>query len=166
MQFLRLLLGGVRLSLLRSVLIHGLVPLVMVEVVAHLPDGLGSRRLVLYGDSSQPSGHVELNMVALQDVLVLLVDLHHFVALYALVVLALDWARGRHLFHLLLEQLVALAGVELGHLLLFRLGFPLGGGGRGRLDAYLDVVGGKEAEQVGPADGVSHPPAIFIGLLD
>jgi hypothetical protein len=70
-------LVGVRLVLesLR-VFVLLLVPLMVIEVVAHLPDCLGRRSLILHWHSRQTSIHIELDIVAIQNTFVVFVYLH------------------------------------------------------------------------------------------
>ena len=67
------------------ILVPLLVPLVVVEVIAHLPHCLGSRGLVLYRHLGQSCTDIEFDVVALQNVLVVLVYFDVFVPGDALV---------------------------------------------------------------------------------
>ena len=93
MQLLLLLLLRVGTALVRvRVAVPLLVPLVVVEVVAHLADCLGAGGLVLDWHLGKTGVGVEFDVTSVEDVLVVVVDLDVLVAGDALVVVAGDCA--------------------------------------------------------------------------
>ena len=93
MQLLLLLLLRVGTALVGvRVAVPLLVPLVVVEVVAHLADCLGAGGLVLDWHLGETGVGVEFDVTSVEYVLVVVVDLDVFVAGDALVVVAGDCA--------------------------------------------------------------------------
>ena len=93
MQLLLLLLLRVGTALVGvRVAVPLLVPLVVVEVVAHLADCLGAGGLVLDWHLGETGVGVEFDVTGVEDVLVVVVDLDVLVAGDALVVVAGDCA--------------------------------------------------------------------------
>lgn len=69
-----------------------LVPLVVVEIIAHLSDCLSARGLILDRHLGQSSIGIKFYVTSIEDVLVVVVDLDVFVASDALVVVTGDCA--------------------------------------------------------------------------
>lgn len=87
MQLFLLLFLWVRAALVGVwVAVALLVPLMIVEVVTHLPDCLGAGRLVLDWHLGKPSVCIKFHITGIEDVLVVVVYFYIFVASDALVV--------------------------------------------------------------------------------
>ena len=72
------------------VLVLFLVPLVVVEVIAHLTNSLSCWSLILHWNFRQSSVHVKFYIISLKKVLVFLIDFHILIALDAVIVFACD----------------------------------------------------------------------------
>ena len=148
-----------------------LIPLVEVEVVAHLPDCLGCRGLVFYWHFGHTRIHIIFDIISIEDVLVLVIYLDVFVALDAVVVvtcysLLLCLLNFIQLFVQPVSSLVRLKDLTI--VLLFLL-FSWLGWRRGWwwwLGSSLDIVGWKEAFLLCFFDDMAKPPSRLISLLN
>lgn len=75
-----------------GLVVHRLIPLMVIEIVAHLTNCFRGRCLIFYRYPCEAGRNVELNMIAFKDVLILLIYFHHFISFYALIVVALHRA--------------------------------------------------------------------------
>ena len=168
MQFLLLFLAGVRFALPSfRVFVLFLVPLVHVEVVAHLSDCFGGWSLVFDGDLCQPCIDIEFDVVSIEDVFVFVVYFDIFVAFYALELLACQCLL---LLHLNLSQFLV-DPIGSYFTIFFRSLFFLwrqrGFGRRwGRSSSSFDIIGREESFFITFFDDISVPPSGFVRVLN
>lgn len=86
--FLLILFVRVRLVFIGfRIFVSLLVPLVVVKIIAHLPDCFSCWSLIFDWHPSKSSVDIKFDVIALEDVLVVIVNFHIFVACYSLIVI-------------------------------------------------------------------------------
>lgn len=112
----------------------------VIEVISHLPYCLCCRSLVLDGHAGKASGCIELDVAAVEDVFVVIIDFDILVTSYSLVVVASHWTglQGSQLLQLI-SHFICICVIILLVLLLF-LRFVLGWSWWGRLGASFYII--------------------------
>ncbi len=145
--FLLILFVRVRLVFIGfRIFVPLLVPLVVVKVIAHLSDCLGCWSLIFDWHPSKSGVDIEFDVIALEDVLVVIVDFHIFVACYSLIVITSQRPLLSLLGLLKLFSHPVCSFFWIVNFCLFFLFFLLFSSlwRRRRFCSYFYVVGGKE----------------------
>jgi hypothetical protein len=180
MQSLLLFLFWVRsISVSLRITITLLVPLMVVEVVSHLPHSLRARSLVLYWNSCQTCSHVVLHVVSIQnsfvviiyfnvfitgDTVVIVTSYCTFLSLPQFLQLLIKLCICLIIISLLLKLLFLIVLVLL--LLLTLLLLILRRRRRRWFGSNFDVIWGKETFIFWLFDDMPKPPTILKGLFD
>jgi len=138
----------------------------VIEVISHLPHCLCCWSLVLDRHSGKSSGCIELDVAAIEDVFVVIIDFDILVTSYSLVVVAGHRAglQGSQLLQLI-SHFICICVIVLLVFLLF-LWFVFGWSWWGRLRASFYIIWWEKTFLGRSFDGVAKPPTVLVGLLD